>query len=294
MFSGFLASILSVLVAVASVFGVPHAAPGTSDGSGDSAASEVLQATSQVAVNDDRVAAVWMNGARECSAGYIGNDWWLTATHCLGRNLRLTQTDGDSAKVVASTPVAEKSDIALLKAEPMDAEAFELPDRPLRVNEKLFLVGYGGSHTFASEAVSRIEQTGVTYEIQNHEFENLLKSHSLFASRSCSGDSGAPLYQDETIFAVHTGGEENESCEDGTRRLMWHSEIYPYVDNLTALMKSYDEEEAAARLAETEAAIVRQARAQERRQAPAEKPSEERTEQPEKDRSSSLSSLSSR
>ena len=75
---------------------------------------------------------------------------------------------------------------------------------------------------------------------------------------------------------------------------MWHSEIYPYLDALTALMKSYDEEEAAARLAETEAAIVRQARAQERRQAPAEKPSEERTEQPEKDRSSSLSSLSSR
>ena len=75
---------------------------------------------------------------------------------------------------------------------------------------------------------------------------------------------------------------------------MWHSEIYPYLNVLTSLMKSYDEEETAARLAEAEAAIVRQARAQERRQAPAEKPSEERTEQPKKDRSSSLSSFSSR
>lgn len=273
------------------MFGVPHAASGVSEGSGDSA---VLQATSKVAVNDDRVAALWMNGERECTAGYIGNNWWLTASHCLGRNLRLTQADGDSAAVVASTTVAEKSDIALLKAEPMEAEAFELPTRPLRVNEKLFLVGYGGSHAFASEAVSRIEETGVTYEIQGHEFENLLKSRSLFASRSCSGDSGAPLYQNETIFAVHTGGEENESCEDGTRRHMWHSEIYPYLNVLTSLMKSYDEEETAARLAEAEAAIVRQARAQERRQAPTEKPSEERTEQPKKDRSSSLSSFSSR
>ncbi|TKW73513.1 MAG: hypothetical protein DI610_09780 [Staphylococcus hominis] len=114
----------------------------------------------------------------------------------------------------------------------------------------------------------------------------------MISSRSCSGDSGAPLYQDTTIFAVHTGGEENESCADGTRRRMWHSEIYPYVGMLTALMESYDEE-AVAHREESEAEIVRQARAQERRQAPAEKPSEQRTEQPKKDRSSSLSNLSS-
>lgn len=268
------------------MFGITHAPVD------DSGARDVLQATSTVAAKDDRVAALWQNESRECSAGYIGDDWWLTATHCLGRNLRLTQADGDSAKVVASTPVAEKSDIALLKAEPMEAEAFELPTRPLRVNEKLLLVGFGGSHTFSSEAVSRIEETGVTHEIEGHEFENLLKSHSLFSSRSCSGDSGAPLYQDTTIFAVHTGGEENESCADGTRRRMWHSEIYPYVGMLTALMESYDEE-AVAHREESEAEIVRQARAQERRQAPAEKPSEQRTEQPKKDRSSSLSNLSS-
>lgn len=287
MFSGFLASVLSVLTAVASLFGINHAA------ADDSGAREVLQATSNIDAKDDRVAALWQNESRECSAGYIGNDWWLTATHCLGRNLRLTQADGDSAKVVASTPVAEKSDIALLKAEPMVAEAFELPTRPLRVNEKLLLVGFGGSHTFSSEAVSRIEETGVTHEIQGHEFENLLKSHSLFSSRSCSGDSGAPLYQDTTIFAVHTGGEENESCADGTRRRMWHSEIYPYVGMLTALMESYDEEETVTQREEAEAESVRQARAQERSQAPAEKPSEQR-EQPKKDRGSSLSSLSSR
>ncbi|WP_185963744.1 trypsin-like serine protease [Corynebacterium hiratae] len=264
MFPGILASLLSIIVTVtSSLFGASTSVnvPG------------VLQATSTVAASDDRVAALWRNGKRECSAGYIGNDWWLTASHCLGRDLRLTQADGDSAKVLASTPVAEKSDVALLKAEPMDAEAFELPSRPLRVNDSLFLVGYGGMHNFASEAVVRVEETGVAGEIQGYDFDNLIQSRSMFASRTCNGDSGAPLYQDTMIFAVHTGGEENEECTDGTRRHMWHSEIYPNLQSLRTLMDSYDDFDSPAAFEEAK--------------------KHAQTQKKESKRSSSLSSLSS-
>ena len=263
-FPGILASLLSIIVTVtSSLFGAPTSAnvPG------------VLQATSKVAASDDRVAALWRNGKRECSAGYIGNDWWLTASHCLGRDLRLTQADGDNAKVLASTPVAEKSDVALLKADPMDAEAFELPSRPLRVNDSLFLVGYGGMHTFASEAVVRVEETEVAGEIQGYDFDNLIQSRSMFASRTCNGDSGAPLYQDTVIFAVHTGGEENEECTDGTRRHMWHSEIYPNLQSLRTLMDSYDDFDSPAAFEEAK--------------------KHAQTQKKEPKRSSSLSSLSS-
>lgn len=300
MFSGFLASLFSIIAVLASVFGVPSAVEPVVAAAVDSTSEDLtgpegrptLQSTSVVAVNDDRVAQLWEDGRRECTAGYIGNDWWLTASHCMGRNLEVRQADGDKAAIVAATTIASRVDIALLKSEPIDATAFELPNRELKVDEKLWLVGFGAANDFASEAVVKIESTGLSDEFQGYEFDDLLVSRSVFASRSCNGDSGGPLYQDNTIFAVHTGGEDNETCTDGVGRYMWHTEIYPFADAIRALMKSYDEQVA---VSDKKAALAKQAQTIEKHTVPKVEPTiQPDAKESKKDRSSSLSSFSSR
>ncbi|MBK4168154.1 trypsin-like serine protease [Corynebacterium macginleyi] len=44
-------------------------------------------------------------------------------------------------------------------------------------------------------------------------------------SRSCSGDSGGPLFSGDEIYAVHSAGEKNPDCEGKASSTMWHSDV---------------------------------------------------------------------
>ena len=200
-----------------------------------------LQATSTIPVKDNRIAALWLvitpasrEGAsrvrRECTASYVGDGFWLTAHHCVSQNPSmdgyLKQFDGQRAGIAAIYTLSDTDDVALIEVGPgIDADTFEVAQDPLDTGQQATLTGYGETHDYASSATTTVVAHRDEIDFGSAVYTDLFEAQSATASRSCSGDSGAPVYIGSTIYAIHTGGGYNPSCLDGKGKLMWHTNI---------------------------------------------------------------------
>lgn len=205
----------------------------------------VLQASSTVPVNDNRIAALWSvipslddtNGKRirlDCTASYVGENFWLTAHHCVSSTPFmdgfLQQSDGEIAGIAAIYTKSSTDDIALIKVgDGISADAFQPADQPLEIGDQALLTGYGQPHDYASTAITVISEKVESLNFGNVTYTDLFKGKSSTASRSCGGDSGAPVYKGNILYAVHTAGGFNPDCSDGQDRPMWHTNIVPRV-----------------------------------------------------------------
>lgn len=213
-----------------------------------------LRASSTVPVNDNRIAALWsvtpslddsqhQRVRRECTASYVGDNFWLTAHHCVSNSPFmdgfLRQTDGEVAGIAAIYIKSSTEDVALIKVGGgIDADAFALATVPLQVGDQAVLTGYGQPHDYASSASTVIVANVDSLNFGNVTYTGLFKGKSLTASRSCGGDSGAPIYKNDTLYAVHTAGGFNPECSDGQGRPMWHTDIIPRIAWIHETMQS--------------------------------------------------------
>lgn len=214
-----------------------------------------LQATSTVPVYDDRIAALWMGippkegegnifPKRNCTASYIGADFWITAHHCIPKNPSalgyLEQSDGDVAGMESIYLLSKNDDVALIKVgSGINAEPFRLPNRQLTVGDEATLVGYGATNSFSSIASITITDTIEEMDFGTSTYTKLLESKSDTSSRSCSGDSGGSIYRNDTIYGVHTAGDFNPSCLDAQGGKMWHTSILPRRDWIEQTINSH-------------------------------------------------------
>lgn len=204
------------------------------------------KATSPIPIEDDRIAKLRVSNPptgehfnneykTTCTASYLGKGIWITALHCIPatKNLDayLHQSDGDHAKVEAIYSLSPSDDIALLQTgEGINAQPFDLPSRPLERGERANLTGYGAVNGFSSTAIVEIVDYLASQNFGSALYTNLIKSKSVTSSRSCDGDSGAPIYRENTIYALHTAGGFNPSCIDGQGQMMWHTDLFLRVD----------------------------------------------------------------
>lgn len=200
-----------------------------------------LQATSTTPVMDNRIAALWqvipspsgdapLQVRRECTASYVGDGFWLTAHHCVSQNPSmdgyLEQFDGQRAGIAGIYTLSDTDDVALIEVGPgIDADTFDVARDPLDIGQQATLTGYGETHDYASSATTTIVAHRDEIDFGSAVYTDLFEAQSATASRSCSGDSGAPVYIGSTIYAIHTGGGYNPSCADGKDMLMWHTNI---------------------------------------------------------------------
>ena len=202
-----------------------------------------LQASSTVPVNDNRIAALWsvtpslddsqqQRVRRDCTASYIGDNFWLTAHHCVSNSPFmdgfLRQSDGEVAGIAAIYTKSSTEDVALIKVgDGINADSFILATEPLKIGGQAVLTGYGQPHDYASSASTVISEKVDSLNFGNVTYTDLLKGKSSTPSRSCGGDSGAPVYKNNTLYAVHTAGGFNPECIDGQDRPMWHTNLPP-------------------------------------------------------------------
>lgn len=202
-----------------------------------------LRASSTVPVNDNRIAAVWsvapslddsqqQRVRRDCTASYVGDNFWLTAHHCVSDSPFmdgfLRQSDGEVAGIAAMYTKSSTEDIALIKVgDGINADSFTLATEALKIGDQAILTGYGQPHDYASSASTVISEKVDSLNFGNVTYTDLLKGKSSTPSRSCGGDSGAPVYKDNTLYAIHTAGGFNPECTDGQDRPMWHTNLPP-------------------------------------------------------------------
>lgn len=236
--------IKNVLVSLTSTLSVLLLFPAIAGASGPE--RPVLQASSTVPVDDNRIAALWSvipdsdraQGSsirRDCTASYVGDNFWITAHHCVSSmpvmDGFLRQSDGETAGIAAVYVKSSIEDVALIKVgDGINADTFTLAKHPLEVGQQAFMTGYGLPHDYASTAVTMITEKVESLNFGNATYTKLFKGKSLTDSRSCSGDSGAPVYRENTLYAVHTAGGFNPSCTAGKDRPMWHTDIVPRLD----------------------------------------------------------------
>ena len=205
-----------------------------------------LQASSTVPVNDNRIAALWsvtpslddsqqQRVRRDCTASYVGDNFWLTAHHCVSNSPFmdgfLRQSDGEVAGIAAIYTKSSTEDVALIKVgDGINADSFTLATEPLKIGDQAVLTGYGQPHDYASSAETVISEKVDSLNFGNVTYTDLLKGKSSTDSRSCGGDSGAPVYKNNTLYAVHTAGGFNPECIDGKDRPMWHTNLPPRAD----------------------------------------------------------------
>lgn len=225
-------SLLTVATIASVVTGLPHAVA-------DERPS--LQATSTTPVEDNRIAALWHvitpasadaspQVRRECTVSYVGDGFWLTAHHCVSQNPSmdgyLEQFDGQRAGIAGIYTLSDTDDVALIEVGPgIDADTFDVARDPLDIGQQATLTGYGETHEYASSATTTITGHRDRIDFGAAIYTDLLEARSATTSRSCSGDSGGPVYIGSTIYAIHTGGGYNPSCMDGKDMLMWHTNI---------------------------------------------------------------------
>ncbi|OAG69593.1 hypothetical protein AFK49_000600 [Corynebacterium ulcerans] len=142
----------------------------------------------------------------------------------------LRQSDGEVAGIAAIYTKSSADDIALIKVgEGINADTFALANEPLKIGDEATLTGYGLPHDYASSALTVISEKIDSLNFGNVTYTDLFKGTSSTTSRSCGGDSGAPVYKGEILYAVHTAGGFNPECSDGQNRPMWHTNIVPRV-----------------------------------------------------------------
>lgn len=234
-------TVATILISLTSSASALLALPAVSNASDPGLAT--LQASSTIPVNDNRIAALWSvipslddtddkRIRRDCTASYVGENFWLTAHHCVSNTPFmdgfLQQSDGDTAGIAAIYTKSSTDDVALIKTGAgINADPFVLANRPLKIGDQALLTGYGQPHDYASSALTVISEEVESLDFGNVTYTDLFKGKSSTASRSCGGDSGAPIYKENILYAVHTAGGFNPTCSDGQNRPMWHTNIVP-------------------------------------------------------------------
>lgn len=210
------------------------------------------QATSTIPVYDDRIAALWISNpgspgtqpTRQCTTSYLGNNFWITAHHCVTPDMSgyLTQPDGQTAGIAATYTLSNQDDIALVKTGPgITATTFTLPTRTLEIGEQATLLGYAITHDYASAATTTITDRIDNLDVGTTIYTDIYQTRSATDSRSCNGDSGGPIYQNNTIYAVHTAGSYNPTCTPGQDRPMWHTNLTTRVPWITTTMTTHQQ-----------------------------------------------------
>ncbi len=248
----FLSPLLPVLLVFGSLFiGMKFESTLLMDSGREGLPAEMisLKSSSKVVQQDDRVGQLWIKESEEamkkrCTVNHLRNGFWITARHCVqGLNGQsasgfIRQYDGQSAKVEDVYTKGETEDVALIKvSDGINADSFELPTKSLTFNDEASLIGYGGYHDFPSTAEVRVVAYYDKYSFEAGSFSNILQSVATTDAWSCSGDSGGAIYSGNTIYAVHTAGGANPTCQDRRGGKMWHSDIFPYADWINSLMK---------------------------------------------------------
>lgn len=204
-----------------------------------------LQASGTIAVSDTRVAALWRANpdgtqlGRECTAAYVGDGLWLTASHCFGdmaRDLAYVEASGVGKLPVKRVhQLAATSDAVVLETDAALAERFQISATPLPLGQEAVLWGISRGRTSATEADLRVEEFLGTWAVQGRTFSDVYRSVSTTDSLTCPGDSGAPVMVGDVVYAIHTAGANNQSCVDGEGYSMWHSDVSRYRYEIDAL-----------------------------------------------------------
>lgn len=200
------------------------------------------RASDTTPVHDDRVGQVIYSNSADlpdgvtipdipiCSASHIGNNHWITAAHCVNAMSPFSgfiqQDDGDRTDVTEVWIAPGGEDIALLQVDSQIAnESFSVASSPAVNGSRLTLLGYGGEHSYMSAAEIEIEKFLKQKTIGEKRYPNVYQTTSMEESRSCSGDSGGPIFSGTELYAVHSAGEKNPNCEGKNSSTMWHSDV---------------------------------------------------------------------
>lgn len=152
----------------------------------------------------------------------------------------LAQSDGHTAGIANTYTLSSQDDIALIKTgDGITATPFDLPTRSLTTGENATLLGYAITHDYASAAATTITGHLDTLDVGTTIYTDVYETRSVTDSRSCNGDSGGPIYQGNTIYAVHTAGGFNPSCIGGQDRPMWHTSVYSRVPWINETMNKH-------------------------------------------------------
>ncbi|WP_155721279.1 trypsin-like serine protease [Corynebacterium glutamicum] len=81
--------------------------------------------------------------------------------------------------------------------------------------------------------------------MQQHRFEYVYQTAANEQHRACPGDSGGPVFVGDVIYAVHSGGEFTPVCSDKHGTLGFVAALYPKLDEIEAIVKDNDQQEAA-------------------------------------------------
>lgn len=207
------------------------------------------QTTNMVETQDDRVASVTTYTSNRpenaCTAGNIGNGVWLSAAHCVTdatQSIKLTQFDGDEAWVKEWVYTTGNSDVLVLKTlSDISASAFDLPTQELSVGDVALVLGYGGRDDYSSIATFRVE----SLLEEGNLFSKVYRARSNGIHRTCAGDSGAPFYAGDTIYAIHSQGETNAGCTTKYNSIVEESRIFPRVSEINSIRAGWNTSKAA-------------------------------------------------
>ncbi|MCS4530918.1 hypothetical protein NXS13_00145 [Corynebacterium sp. ES2730-CONJ] len=137
---------------------------------------------------------------------------------------------GEVAGIAAIHTNSPNDDVAFIKVGTgIHADTFILANEPLTIGDQAVLTGYAQRQDYASSAKTVISKKVDSLDFGNATYTAVFKGTSATASRSCGGDSGAPIYKDNTLYAVHIAGGFNPECNDGKDRPMWHTHVVPRV-----------------------------------------------------------------
>lgn len=195
-----------------------------------------LTASSTTPVKDKRIAAYFSRDiitgqeVRSCTAANIAENLWITARHCspkIGDSIR--GSGGGKVSVQSVYLTNESDDIAVVKAAPgLKPASFALPTVPPKKGEELTLLGFGAKHDYASAAAVKVVGSTDEYppELENPR-KGMLNLEPTSQSRACEGDSGAPIFWGDTIYAIHSSAATNKGCYDGPGGLIWATSLTP-------------------------------------------------------------------
>ncbi|WP_158521263.1 trypsin-like serine protease [Corynebacterium pseudotuberculosis] len=179
------------LISLTCTFTALGLSPAVAENSDNDFAS--LQASSTVPVNDNRIAALWsaipsLDDSQEtrirhdCTTSYLGDNFWLTAHHCVSNSPFmdgfLRQSDGEVAGISAIYTKSSADDVALIKVgEGINADTFTLANEPLKIGDEATLTGYGSPHDYASSALTVISEKIDSLNFGNVTYTDLSKEH---------------------------------------------------------------------------------------------------------------------
>ncbi|WKD58481.1 Trypsin [Corynebacterium caspium DSM 44850] len=205
-----------------------------------------LQSSSTVPVFDPNIARLITaseSGIGICTANYIGNNFWLTAHHCLtGLKVPagiLAHPDGSITGLANAYIVDNNFDLALLKAKPGPyTQKFDLPKQDLQVGQEAEFNGFAGAHDYASNAKLKIVSPLGTNYPSGHKYVGQFKAYNIGTSVTCHGDSGSGVFIGNTIYGIVSGTSVKE-CRDGYLASTVFTSVHLVRDLISTALEQY-------------------------------------------------------